>query len=122
MNSKFIQEYIEFNNSISPARKIELLNMRFAKRGKYESQREWKIRRNIRIKISNCACEKCGKKYGLDAHHKNYENYGFENFEDLEILCNGCHIEEHHIYPCLNRNVSESILGIADYLNNFNIF
>lgn len=31
----------------------------------------------------------------LHVHHKNYDNVGNENLEDVEVLCRRCHNEKH---------------------------
>ena len=40
-------------------------------------------------------CQRCGKRKGLQVHHKTYVRLFKERMEDLEVLCWGCHRKEH---------------------------
>jgi 5-methylcytosine-specific restriction endonuclease McrA len=44
-------------------------------------------------------CQLCGTTQTLEAHHKTYEHFGLEilYIEDLEMLCDRCHREQHGI-------------------------
>ena len=43
-------------------------------------------------------CEICGSTENLHVHHKTYEHHGYEHLylEDLQCLCNDCHLKVHH--------------------------
>lgn len=39
-------------------------------------------------------CEACGE-IGKELHHLKYDTLGNESFDDLMLLCENCHLEEH---------------------------
>ena len=67
---------------------------------KYISSTTWGRKRRVFIKDSQTVsglnqCEKCEKYItgrGIHIHHKHYRNFGNETREDIEILCNKCHV------------------------------
>ena len=60
----------------------------------YLLSKEW-TEIKIEMLIKYPECQRCGNKYQLQIHHKNYDHVFNEEPEDLEVLCKGCHIEEH---------------------------
>ena len=47
-------------------------------------------------------CERCdigAPESVLHVHHIHYDSLGKESEEDIEVLCNRCHAEEHGIIP-----------------------
>lgn len=68
------------------------------RRAKYEEylrSDEWAQLRIDLFKHRGYVCERCNNKKKLQVHHKNYSNLFNEEPEDLEILCEKCHREEH---------------------------
>lgn len=65
-----------------------------AKESYLQSERWKKIKQKIheRDKI----CVSCGASSDLQVHHVHYLNLGFENLEDLILLCDICHAELHN--------------------------
>ena len=60
----------------------------------YINSAQWKRTKEEKIKRSNYQCERCGiSKWSvkLEVHHKTYERFKHERFEDLEVLCPKCH-------------------------------
>ena len=62
----------------------------------------WKINSLIVMVERSFTCERCHQQYrpaGLVIHHKSYEHIGSELLykDDVELLCNHCHMEEHNI-------------------------
>ena len=60
----------------------------------YINSARWKRTKEEKIKRSNYQCERCGiSKWSvkLEVHHKTYERFKHERFEDLEVLCPECH-------------------------------
>ncbi|PKK98689.1 MAG: HNH endonuclease [Tenericutes bacterium HGW-Tenericutes-2] len=62
---------------------------------------QWQVVREIKIRAANGKCERCGA-LGKEVHHKirltvlNLTNPEISlNQENLELLCNKCHNEEH---------------------------
>ena len=55
----------------------------------WQSVREWALQR------AEYKCEKCGVSFPLQVHHKTYCRLGKERPEDLIVLCEECHEEEH---------------------------
>lgn len=61
----------------------------------YIASAAWKRRRDDRIAKAGNACEHCGYTVWsrkLEVHHKTYERLGHERDEDLEVLCEDCHV------------------------------
>lgn len=117
MDDVSVLKYQEFNQSISEDRRQHLLEMaKCSRRGIYERQIEWRTRRKIRIEISRGRCEKChAASETLHVHHLCYDNYGNENYQDLEVLCQKCHTAEHSKYPCLDRHHIETKTRLDDF-------
>jgi hypothetical protein len=57
----------------------------------------WKLLRMKVFADRKGICEICGLHMvrGFQAHHKTYERVGHENIEDLMLLCNRCHRNQH---------------------------
>jgi 5-methylcytosine-specific restriction endonuclease McrA len=55
----------------------------------WQSIREWALLR------AGHKCEKCGAEFPLQVHHKTYARLGKEGPDDLIVLCESCHEEEH---------------------------
>lgn len=51
------------------------------------------------LKVTRGACERCGMRRGLQAHHKSYAHHGreHEHLADLLVLCRSCHEREHNL-------------------------
>lgn len=47
----------------------------------------------------NPICNICNKFIAEEVHHKTYENFGNETFDDLEGLCSRCHFGLHDFQP-----------------------
>lgn len=45
-------------------------------------------------RMKNFTCNRC-KGRGWQVHHKSYKNLGRESADELELLCDVCHEEEH---------------------------
>ncbi len=61
---------------------------------KYLQSKEW-LEIRLDILTTRKVCEKCGSKKKLQVHHKHYKNIFKEEPEDLELLCDKCHVNEH---------------------------
>ena len=66
----------------------------------------WHAKRDLAYKRSGFKCEHCGlepPKEGsylpiiFDVHHLTYERLGYEDQEDLQVLCRNCHRKVHSI-------------------------
>jgi len=53
----------------------------------------WKRLRSDIIEERGNKCERCGRDGSLHLHHKTYKSLGNEQPDDVELLCNACHIE-----------------------------
>lgn len=52
----------------------------------------WKEVREAALERANHRCQVCnGTRGGLNVHHRTYERRGFENPEDVIVLCRDCH-------------------------------
>jgi hypothetical protein len=66
----------------------------------YTQSEHWQQRRKGALAYARHACEGCGLPrwvarlvydQDLHVHHRNYQNHGNEQDEDLEVLCRRCH-------------------------------
>jgi len=57
----------------------------------YLKSKEWINLRNSILNQRGYKCERCASKKNLHLHHLTYERVGFENEDDLVILCQQCH-------------------------------
>lgn len=55
----------------------------------------WEEKRKWIIECSGSYCQKCQSTKKLNVHHLNYINLGNEGINDVIVLCNKCHQEEH---------------------------
>lgn len=55
---------------------------------------EWKAKSRTFI-ASRGKCEICGSIRQLQSHHKHYYTLGFEEQDDIRVLCADCHAGEH---------------------------
>lgn len=57
---------------------------------------QWQsLRRRVKEERGNC-CERCGaENVSLALHHKHYGTLGKERPQDVEVLCQDCHLKEH---------------------------
>lgn len=60
----------------------------------YLQSDHWKNLRKEKLE-KNPNCEKCGKSYSLDIHHKEYKGLYDVSISDLQTLCRICHDKEH---------------------------
>jgi len=85
--------------------KTKLTSMGYATYNAYLYSSEWKKCRTTfiafvanlqKILITDVKCECCGKnKCKFNVHHRSYKNLGNENFNDLILVCENCHLEIH---------------------------
>ncbi|MGL5766031.1 MAG: HNH endonuclease [Sarcina sp.] len=62
----------------------------------YLKTNHWKQLRENMIIRSNGRCEDCGTTEGeMNIHHLTYNTLGFENKEDLVVVCIHCHAKRH---------------------------
>lgn len=79
------------------ARSAETDKKKISDYRQYLKSKHWKDKRN-KIRKQRCnKCERCKSTIKLQVHHKTYERIGCEKDEDLELLCEICHIEEHKL-------------------------
>lgn len=54
----------------------------------------WQNLRARRIELSGGRCEDCGEP-ATDCHHLHYNTLGFEELDDVRMLCRSCHRARH---------------------------
>lgn len=69
----------------------------------YINSLEWKAVRLKAFAHYGKKCTKCGSTNLLHVHHNTYKNFKHEEIEDLNILCEACHMALHN--KIKNRNV-----------------
>lgn len=63
---------------------------------KYLQSKDWRDLRGGLLQKRGFNCEICTSKKNLQLHHLTYERIGFENENDLMILCEKCHFKAHN--------------------------
>lgn len=61
----------------------------------YLDSNRWKKKREQVLKAANFKCSVCGSAKNLCVHHITYENLGYENDDDLMVVCKKCHERIH---------------------------
>lgn len=56
---------------------------------------QWKRKRKWAMRKLGRKCNRCGSAHNINVHHLSYKRLFNERLEDLEILCRGCHENEH---------------------------
>ena len=60
---------------------------------KYIQSEEWKAKATFARQKRNYTCQRCGKKNCIiEVHHKNYDCLYEEYLNDVEVLCEKCHL------------------------------
>lgn len=102
LNKQGIVDLIEDKLEVNPYKEwIKLANQLWKDRedNKYEYYKteHWKrLSKEARDFYQN-KCGLCGELRGeLNVHHSSYENVGRETFNDLILLCKGCHKKHHN--------------------------
>ncbi len=58
----------------------------------YIKSARWKNLRELLFRVRGKKCEVCGYPApSLDVHHLDYERFGKERLQDLQIVCRDCH-------------------------------
>jgi hypothetical protein len=60
--------------------------------------KEWRQKRGWALEHHGAKCNRCGSTQFLEVHHLHYKNFRHEQMEDLEVLCENCHVKEHPKY------------------------
>lgn len=75
----------------------------------FYNTKEWGKLRKKKLEAEHYECERCRAKgrykRGSTVHHKQYLRKHPElalNFDNLEVLCEACHYEEHHKFKQIN--------------------
>lgn len=60
----------------------------------YIDSPEWKVKADLRRRIADGKCDRCGTDTNyLEIHHLHYNTLAHEEMDDLEALCKECHSE-----------------------------
>lgn len=81
-------------NPISGAAKSDAAKRRKAYSLYISESPAWKEKRRLVIERESGLCQRC-KNPGNQVHHLTYRRLFNEDLNDLELLCVGCHHEEH---------------------------
>jgi len=60
---------------------------------RYIQSDEWKARRLRALELGGNHCRVCGATEKLEVHHLTYTRLGYEDDDDLMVLCSLCHRE-----------------------------
>lgn len=95
--SAFKQRKIDARKARRLARKNAPPPKPFVRPNYYEYivSEKWRRKRAKFIAAVGGKCETCGATHGLQVHHRHYRTLGQEGLQDVEILCGGCHTQEH---------------------------
>lgn len=69
----------------------------------YLQSEQWREKREMVFRFNGRQCVHCGSEKRLHVHHVTYENLGNEKLEDLMVLCESCHAEEHKRLKKINK-------------------
>lgn len=72
-----------------------ILALRQLPYAEYLKTAHWQRQRRFALQRAGEACELCGHPDALEVHHRSYERLGFEQPEDLIVLCQDCHRDHH---------------------------
>lgn len=61
----------------------------------YLDSAHWQECRRAALSAANGRCERCGASEALHVHHRTYDRIEHEELQDLEVLCEPCHANEH---------------------------
>lgn len=65
----------------------------------YLQSETWRNKKTQQILVQGLFCKKCGceiQRANSELHHKNYDKeFGYEDEEDLMLVCKDCHKELH---------------------------
>lgn len=78
---------------------------------RYGNSHCWKETRTNKLESVNHECEVCGATENLQIHHLSYYNVGMEELEELEVLCQPCHYNEHRVELKYKTPFSRSTIG-----------
>lgn len=67
----------------------------YKKYKKYILSKAWQKVRMQAFDFYQNNCCKCGNRYNLQVHHRNYKNLYKETMIDVMLLCETCHLEHH---------------------------
>mgnify|MGYP001596766003 CR=1 FL=1 len=87
---RFIKKLAKCTN-----RKATVMRLRAMNYDDYLKTIHWKNTRTRAIKFYGSYCSICGNQHNLQVHHLNYKRIGREKLSDLQVLCGGCHANEH---------------------------
>ena len=76
-------------------RSIALTTMQYAE---YLETWEWKAKRAQAIALAGGRCRLCNRPQDnviLNVHHRTYDRRGYEDMDDLTVLCQDCHAKFH---------------------------
>ncbi len=68
---------------------------RMPKYRSYIKSKRWHRKREEKLKSVGWKCENCGERHDLHVHHLSYRHLGDEKLDELQVLCEGCHCNEH---------------------------
>lgn len=71
---------------------------------RYLQSSAWSAKRKAAFSYHGRVCSICGSERSLHVHHRHYRTLGRERMRDLQILCRGCHANEHE----------GSVFGVVD--------
>jgi hypothetical protein len=66
----------------------------------YLASDRWNQIRKVVIELARDTCEVCRLERATQVHHKNYNQVGYEEIEDLIAICARCHNKIHHANSC----------------------
>lgn len=61
----------------------------------YLRSSHWDETRRMALDAAAGRCQRCNRGRRLEVHHRSYAHIGAERPQDLEVLCFGCHRQEH---------------------------
>jgi 5-methylcytosine-specific restriction endonuclease McrA len=80
---------------------------------RYLESEAWGAKRRLALQAAGYSCASCQHHAvrGLHVHHLTYERFGNERLEDLQVLCEPCHVKLHggRVKPTGPRKVKQKL-------------
>lgn len=100
LTSKQLKQYREWllkqPKQVTTHNGFKIDKKKYDKYKRYLLSDKWRKIRKKALEFYGNNCCKCGNKFNLQVHHRDYKNLYKENMIDLLVLCEPCHHEEHN--------------------------
>ena len=86
-----VEEQVDQAKAEWTARMAQAERLRALPYGEYLKTAHWQKLRQAKLREADDRCSICNGRERLQVHHRTYEHLGNEAWDDLTVLCDGCH-------------------------------